>query len=422
VQEAQTAAEAAVRLAPGLGDAWLAMALAAVIARDFLGSRAQTDTEIAGFFERAIELSPNHALALKYYVNFCADPNAETECQSDPMSLMMRAARLDPQAGIIKINIAQRLGAEGRDEEAEHWLRESLSTQDPFFRLGNVTLSLFQLERGRPVEVASRNRSYVRLEPGEYPSYFLWTYALMDLGAWDDTAAAIELMMDQTRELPLNFSDRGTPFSWEYLQLIFEHRLARATGRWETAEALAADQLAYYREKAPTWPQLPRYMSEQATATMALVDIRQGNLEAALARQKAAFPERSKDAERPAPDPLDPFWMYVALLKQAGEKQEAEALLRRHLAYMDEQELISEPEQLRWSRFMARALLGEGEAALAELERVAATAYHHRWYDLTSYAFDPDYGEVVDDPRFVAAIDRIKTRAERLRREYLESE
>ncbi len=344
------------------------------------------------------------------------------ECQSDPMSLMMRAARLDPRAGIIKINIAEGLIEDGRDEEAEHWFRESLSTQDPFFRLGNVTFSLFQLARGRPVEVALRNRSYVRMAPGEYPSYFLWTYALMDLGAWDETSAAIELMMDQTRELPLNFSDRGTPFSWAYLQLIFEHRLARATGRWETAEALAAKQLAYYRENAPTWPRLPLYMSDQATATMALVDLREDNLEGALARQAAAFPDRSTDAERPAPDPLDPLWMYVALLKQAGETAEAEALLRRHLAYIDEQGLDSQPAQLRWSRFMAHALVGEGEAALDELERVAATAYHHRWYDLTSYSFDPDYVDVMDSPRFVDALGRIKTRAEGLRMEYFESE
>lgn len=421
-QEAQTAAEAAVRLAPGLGDAWLAKALAGLIARDPQGSRALTDTEISGFFERAIELSPNHALALKYYVGFCDEPNAVTECKWDPMSLMMRAARLDPQAGIIKINIAERLIRQGRDEEAERWLHESLSTQDPFFRIGNVMLSLFQLERGRPVEVALRNRSYVRSEPDEYPSYFLWIFALMDLGAWDETSAAVELMMDQARDLPLNFSDEGMPFSWEYLQLIFEHRLARATGRWETAEALAANQLAYYREKAPLWPKLPRYMSEQATATIAVADIRRDNPGAALARQEAAFPDRSMDAERPAPDPLDPVWMYVALLKQVGRYQEAEALLRRHLAYIDEQELIREPEQLRWSRFMAHALLGEGEVALAELERIAATTYHHRWYDLTSYSFDPDYGEVVDNPRFVAALGRIRTRAERLRTEYLESE
>ena len=421
-KEAQTAADAAVRLAPGLGDAWLAKALAASVARDSLGIREVTDSEIAGMFERAIGLSPNHALALKYYANFCVRPDTNTECESDPTSLMMRAARLDPRAGIIKINIAERLMEEGRDEEAEHWLRESLSTQDPVFRIGNVTLSLFQLERGEPVEVALRNRSYVRLEPGEYPSYFLWTFALMDLGAWDETSAAVEFMIDQASGLPLNFSDQGVPFSWQYLKLLFEHRLARATGRWETAEALAADQLAYYQENAPAWPKLPLYMSEQATATMALVDIRQDNPEAALARQKDAFPERVTEADRPAPDPLDPLWMYVALLKQTGAKQEAESLLRRHLAYIDEEGLISEPAQLRWSRFMAHALLGEHEAALAELERIADTAYHHRWYDLTSYSFDPDYGEVVNSPRFVAALGRIKARAERLRREYSGSE
>jgi hypothetical protein len=105
-------------------------------------------------------------------------------------------------------------------------------------------LSRYQLERGRPVEVALRNRSYIGLEPGEYPGYFLWTYALIFLGAWDETSAAVELIMDQARELPLNYSDRGFPVSWDYLQLIFEHRLARATGRWETAEALLRRHLA----------------------------------------------------------------------------------------------------------------------------------------------------------------------------------
>jgi len=422
VQEAQKAAEAAVRLAPGLGDAWMAKALGAVTAKELLGSREHTDAEIAGLFERAIGLGPNNAMAHKYYSNFCESIASTTGCDRDPVALMMRAAQLDPRSGIIKINIAERLIEEGRDEEAEDWLRESLTTQDPFFRLGNVTLSLFQLERGRPVEVALRNRAYVQLKPGEYPSYFLWTYALMDLGAWEETSTAIDFMMDQTRELPLDFSDRGLPFSWEYLQLIFEHRLARAAGRWEKAEALAADQLAYYRERAPTWPELPLYMSEQATATMALVDIRQSNPEAALARQEAAFPETATQAERPAPDPLDPLWMYVALLKQTGDHHEAEALIRRHLAYLDEQALINRPGQLRWSRFMALALLGETDAALEELERIAATAYHHRWYDLTSYTFDPDYGEVADNPRFHAALGLIKARAERLRREYFESE
>jgi TolB-like protein len=419
LQEAQSSADSAVRLAPELGDAWLAKALAAVTVKEFSTGLTQADAEIAEYFQRAIELSPNHALALKYYVNFCARINADTECEADPMSLMMRATRLDPQSGIIKINIAERLVEQGHDEEAAKWLRESLTTQDPFFRLGNVMFSRFQLERGQPVQVAARNRSYIHLEPGEYPSYFLWTYALLDLAAWEETSAAIELMVDQTNALPLDYSDQGVPFTWEYLRILFEHRLARATGRWEDAEVLAADQLRYYRENAPSWPKLPRYMSEQATATIALVDIRENDPAAALERQKAAFPDRSTNAARPAPDPLDPFWMYIALLKQAGEDQEAERLLLEHLSFIASLDPVSDPEHVRWSRFMAYALLGDVDAALAEMERIAATPYHHRWYDLTSYTFDADYGEIVANPRFVTSLDRIKSRAGSLRREYL---
>jgi len=422
-QEAQAAAQTAVRLAPGLGDAWLAMALSGLIARDSLGSREVADTEIVRMFEQAIEHSPNNALAYKYYANFCSEIREVGGCEAtERFSMLMRAARLDPRSGIIKVNIAETLVEAGRDEEAERWLRESLTTQEPFWRLGNVTLSNFQLERGRPVEVALRNRSYVKERPTEYPSYYLWVTALMDLGAWEEASEVLELMMDRNNNTPMNYTTKGLPMSWAHLETMFDHRLARATGQWEKAESLARKQLSYYRDNAALWPELPFYMSDQAVATMARVDVRRGNPDTAIARTEAAFPKRSRDVERLAPDVLDPLWMRIALLKQIGQVQEALQLLRRYLAFLERDERLDERVRPGWSKFIAHALIGERHAALAEFERIADTPYHHRWYDLKTYSFDPDYAAVVGEPRFVATFSRIKSRADSMREQYLSSE
>jgi hypothetical protein len=244
----------------------------------------------------------------------------------------------------------------------------------------------------------------------------------MDLGAWEEASEALETMMDRTRDVPLEYSSNGLPISWDYLQTIFKHRLARATGQWETAEALTRTQLAYYREHAPQWPKLPFFMSEQAVATMALVDVRLGDAEGALARCEAAYPDGSRDVERLAPSALDPLWMRASLLKQVGQTQKADQLLRQHLAFLKGDEVTGEPVRSGWSRLIAQALIGERQAALDELERIAGTPYHHRWYDLKTYSFDPDYAAVVGDPRFVANFGRIRARAGSLREAYLGSE
>jgi tetratricopeptide (TPR) repeat protein len=422
-KEAEAAAQTAVRLAPELGDAWLASALSALTARNSVGTHEVTDTEIAGMFQRAIELSPNHALAHKYYANFCSDPETLISCERDYLSLLMKAAQLDPRSGIIKVNIGEHMEEAGRDEEAERWYRESLTTNEPFFRLGNYGLSWFQLYRGKPAEVALRNRSQFRQWPGEYVSFIFWLTALMDLGAWNEASAAIETTMTKTRDVPLDYDHRGLPLSWEHLNTLFQHRVARVTGRWETAEALARQQLAYYEEHAPSWPQLQFFMSPQAVATIALVEVREGRAELALARVEAAYPDPSVFFPEPAaPDPLHPLWMQAALLKQVGQAPRAEQMLRRYLAFLDAEEDSGEYIRVGWSRFMAWALLGERQAALNELERIAGTPNHHRWYDLETWSFDPDYAEVLGDPRFVAAFDRIKARADRMREEYLGSE
>jgi len=422
-QEAQAAAKTAVRLAPALGESWLAMALSVQIARNSDGSREVSDTEIVGMFEQAIRHSPNNALAYKYYSNFCSEIRNVVGCeQSERLSMLMRAARLDPRSGIIKINIAENLAEAGRDEEAEHWLRESLTTQEPFWRLGNISLSTFQLERGKPVVVALRNRAYVEERPSEYPSYYQWLNALMDLGAWEEASEALELMMDRNENTAMNLKTLGLPMSWNLWEMMFDHRLARATGQWEKAEALARKQLAYYRENSVLWPELPFFMSEQAVATMVWVDVRQGDPGTALARIEAAFPERSRDVERLAPDVLDPLWMRAALLKQVGQAQEADQLLRQHLAYLEAEKVTDMPMRFGWARFVALALVGNVDAALEELDRIAGSPYHHRWYDLQTYSFDPDYEAVLSDPRFVATYGRIRSRADRMREEYLSSE
>ena len=338
------------------------------------------------------------------------------------MAILMRAARLDPRSGIIKVNIAELFVDQGSEQEAERWLSESVTTQEPFWRPGNVQLSSFQLERGKPVEVAVRNRDYVRQRSAEYPSYMLWGKALLDMGAWKEASEVVETMVERNFGTSTNYSTLGLEMSWDHFKTLYDHRLARATGQWEEAESLARKQWSYYQDNAALWPELPYYMANQSAATLAQVDLREGSPDIALARVETAYPEISKEVNRVPEELLDPFFLRVALLKQLGRTQEAEQLLQQHLSYLGAEERRNRRTRIGWSRFVVLALSGEHDLALEELDRIADTPYHHQWYDLNSYSFDPDYAAVLGDPRYVAIFSRIRARADRLREEYLRTE
>jgi hypothetical protein len=62
---------------------------------------------------------------------------------------------------------------------------------------------------------------------------------------------------------------------------------------------------------------------------------------------------------------------------------------------------------------------GETEAALTELEALAAKGWSEDWWLLEALNFDPDVAAVTADPRFQAVNARLQERVRRMRENYL---
>ncbi|HKX56333.1 MAG TPA: hypothetical protein VJN01_09530, partial [Xanthomonadales bacterium] len=71
-----------------------------------------------------------------------------------------------------------------------------------------------------------------------------------------------------------------------------------------------------------------------------------------------------------------------------------------------------------FSRFMALAVSGEPEAALAELESVAGMGWTADWWLLDTLEFDPDYARVMGDPRFQKIHADLEKRVQQMRESY----
>lgn len=102
-------------------------------------------------------------------------------------------------------------------------------------------------------------------------------------------------------------------------------------------------------------------------------------------------------------------------LRQNGEAQQADKLLRATLAYAEPREGRFDGAILRHRRIAALAMLGERERAIEEFQ-----AYYDAGFGslpFIPYDHDPRYADVVDDPRFREILDAIESRnARRLER------
>jgi len=413
------AANHAMELDPGLGEAWLARALVALIDRDILGNAELPRPDIAALFEKAITLSPNNAMAHKYFANFFTDADGREDYE---LALLMKAARLDPRAGIIKINIGEIFLDDGDFDQAEYWFRQAAISQEPYFRLGMVMLNSFYLiNTGRPDETARGSRAQWIKYPDDYSGFWMYLAALIELGAWDEAGAALEEMSARDTDAPPPGVIGGMRITWRWFRLYMEERLARAEGRWETAESAARELLEEYRGHSNAWPAMQadgRF--SQTVNTLALADFRRGKPSQALARFALAYPGNFDDMDPSWNDLLRPPVMQAALYKRDGQRERAEGLLRDYLAWLrSTEEGTFSSLQMDWTVFTIHAMLGETDLALRELEARVNSGYLYKWWALKDGAFDPDYAAVLADPRFEQLYARITARVDELREGYL---
>ncbi|MGH6631202.1 MAG: hypothetical protein ACREB3_15860, partial [Burkholderiales bacterium] len=166
-EEAHNAAAKARALDLKLGEAYLAEALVAVSDNQMGGTSQWPDGFITGMLQRALELSPNNSKVLKLQSEF-------VESKEEGLALLKRAAQLDPEAGIIHLNIAQRYLSLRRFEEANEWGIKAMGVTHPPAELVYATLGEAQLfEPGGLANAARWVLDYQRRFPRKASAYAL---------------------------------------------------------------------------------------------------------------------------------------------------------------------------------------------------------------------------------------------------------
>lgn len=409
--EAAKAAKRALELDPGLGEAWLSRALVALIDREYkTGAEKLSDADIIALFEKSIELSPNNAIAHKYFANFGALADSDRQ-----LELLTRAARLDPRSGIIKGNIGEQLVQQGQLEQGEQWYREAIRTQEPYFESGFMVLVDLHLQIGHLDQAARVARAW-RIEGPDDPlalSFELDAY--VNLGAWDRAGDGMQMLAAAAT------ANKGSGLNVaRWAELLDGMVMARWTGDLDTMAELGRQMSAEFWPSDGDLTVLQRNgWQSYGMTTLALADISQGRVAEAVARFDAAYPGPFEDIDTHYNDLLRPVVMRAALHKKAGHAIRAEQLLRDYLRFVREDAEWSPAEPAGWTEFTILAMLGETEAALAALEAVLDSGYIYQWYLLKDGAFDPDYAAVIAEPRFAALYERITARVDTMREAFL---
>jgi TolB-like protein/Flp pilus assembly protein TadD len=180
LERAQAAVDTALKLDPGLSEAWASSGMIA-FARD-QNDRAEQ------MYRKAIELNPNNALAAKWYGTLLVNTGRIDEGQR----ALERAASLDPLSAIIQVNLADASQSQGRFPEAASHFRRAIeidpSMPAPYANLGY----LMAYALNRLADAVPLVQKAMELDPGNSG----WSMGLanlyLDLGDESKSFATIE--------------------------------------------------------------------------------------------------------------------------------------------------------------------------------------------------------------------------------------
>ncbi len=402
---ADEAARRALALDPSLGEAWLARAMAETIARDFFDEAKVSDEDIMGFYQKAIELSPNNALTHRYFGLFFTNTLGIRNEQS--RALLEKAAQLDPRSGIILLNVGGNYLRQGDHITAEAWYRRALSTQEPYFRLAFMQLSELHLQHSGRFDEAARWARFWRRVGDDAPLALTFEHdAYLNLDARTLAADTLETLQLQAAADP---EARRTTARWGAQHQGF--MTARRDRDWGTVSEITSSFIREFVEPNPEWPVLKDIeWVHQAMASWSLADIAAGDPAQARSRLETAYPDPLNVWSSRYFEPLQPAILLGALRKQSGDTAGGKDLLRRYLDRLGSPDFIDRDGGMPRIEFAALAMLGETESALAALERAVDQGRLYQWWSLRDGGFDPDYAAVIADPRFEALEKRIQAR------------
>ena len=377
LQRAQAAVDTALRLDPGLSEAWASSGLIASF-------RTQFD-QAEQMYQRAIELNPNNAMALKWRGELLILTGRFDEGQR----ALEKAASLDPLSAIIQKNLAQGLEREGRFADAEAHYRRAVeidpSMPGPYMELAG--LKAFGLNRFADAVLLVRKAA--ELDPANPYSSTQLAFLYLDLG--DDTR-----LLETAGLAAKLWPDNGqVQFLLAYVDLIRQ------------------DKAGAVRHAVRSLDVIPRHGG--SLALLRAADLEHGGGDAVLARYRRAYPELFVQGV-PHVDMLN-YGVAVDLalvLQRRDEKARFSALLDAVAL------TIGKLPRLGRSGYgitdvQVHALRGEKREALVALREAEKAGYRGDWRYYRD--FDANLAAIRDEPEFKAVFADIERDMARQRAE-----
>jgi TolB-like protein/DNA-binding winged helix-turn-helix (wHTH) protein/tetratricopeptide (TPR) repeat protein len=342
---------------------------------DWHFSHGRPDEAISSF-RLALERNPNDATAWRHLGRILFRQARYDEA----IEPLRTAARLDPYMTLGTVWLADAFWAVGRAEEALYRLRDSIERQ-PNFPQAHDRLATYLLQTG---ETASATQHILRaqaLDPESTARHFRVCEFWLQLG--DDDAA------ERCSEAFAAAHD--DPFREGYLRQI----LHGFRGELEQQTQALEDVVALGNQRDPLTPALlaQAYSWNDCPAALELLSER--------------FPHLFNEEPTLTPTQLMPAHAAIYCLQQQNRVDEAEALLAAHSKVVER----TRTEQGPWlvvghEAAINRALHGDYEAAIDELEALVESDWRYYWWGLDYYY--PSLQPIVETERFKRLIAELE--------------
>jgi TolB-like protein/Tfp pilus assembly protein PilF len=378
LDEADKAARTALKLDPGLAEAWASSASIAADRKQY--DRAET------MYRRAIELNPNHATAYHWFSRMLAELGRNDESRT----AAQRAVDLDPLSAIINVWLSYPLVVAGRFDEADARISKAIEI-DPSMPTPYGQLGLHRAyAMNRIAEAVPLLAKATELDPAS--SNYPCSLALVNLDL-DRVADATRLVDTATKRWPDDVCVLG-------LSAFVRTYQGDTNGAMQDAQRVLAIDPS----------------NSTALYLLRTTDLRAGHPEVARARYAKAYPELLANE----PPKINSSNWGIALdlpliLQGTGEGERARALLDRT------------EEFIRTIPRLSSAGFGIADAqifAMRDQKREALTALREAekvgwrgpcWRYLRD--FEPDLDSIRNDPEFKAVFADIERDIARQRAE-----
>jgi len=381
LERARDAVDAALKLDPGLADAWASAGLIEV--QGMQRDRAEE------MFRRAIDLNPNHAMARKWYGGLLLGLARFDES----VAQLEQAARLDPLSANVQQSLGMALEAQGRFPDAAFQYRKAIEI-DPLMPGPYLYLALLAADKMNQYAAAvPLAEKAVALDPDNPVSTLTlaWLY-------WT-------LRDDESRDRVLQRAEERWPEN-AFVQTLLAMR--EACARNPVAAARHA-QVALAANPRDAWPLL----------VLGDIDLQEGRYAVAAKRHLKAYPELASSNHPRVDSSNYVVAMQLALvLQRLGEKDHAEALLAASERVMAKLPLLGGvgnrvPGRAPWDA-LSLALRGRKVEALAALRAAEQAGWRPPaclWRDA------PSFDSIRDEPEFKAIVADIELDMARQRAE-----